>query len=630
MSYIVSSLFVCIGSYLVSIRVFPHNVLNAIALFLSVVLFQITLITLVLGVTNLLEPSFLIIGSFISATLFYFCRYFLESYSLDSVRASPQTLPLKSRGMMIVLIMPVIFLMIFYPLIGSLFQQIRLVHPLSWDVVSYHLPNVIGYLQSKSLWTFSNSFSQYPGGNELLNLWSFVPLNLDSMLGVTNLSLNLGILLMSVLILRDLKQWQYSFNLISTIFFYFLVYFGIEDLQILFFDLGRNDVTIAFWLLVGLWTWLNFTEVKQKRSQQFWLLWSGISFGCALGTKPNAIYYIIGIVFIYFHQTYRDSTDKKVFTKIICFWLIPIAVISSFWYLRNLFILGSFFEKHIVQDGVKLSILRHLLDREIYTAPNGIILVLLMSLLVSFLSLINLKPQLFNNKSVLLLGFYIVSLLAWVMTPHSAGYYAGNESYLHPQLRYAVVSIVTAVILCLYLLSELASRFPHAQSNTISQLLQTLHQLEPQNHRVASLSTPLPLLAVLLIVLTLLSSQTLAYTPPVGLPGYAGILFTGSNYQSKVYEWVQKNIRSQHIYSLGLRPYGLVNFPFSNKVTDGGSPASWQHQSIDLMPYDYMAVSVDPFTGQVSEELAHFLRQPPGYHVVFHDQLTAVLARHTE
>ncbi|WP_297052954.1 hypothetical protein, partial [Thermosynechococcus sp. M55_K2018_012] len=69
------------------------------------------------------------------------------------------------------------------------------------------------------------------------------------------------------------------------------------------------------------------------------------------------------------------------------------------------------------------------------------------------------------------------------------------------------------------------------------------------------------------------------------------------------------------------------NFPFSNEVIDGGSPATWKPQKSDLQNYDYLAVSIDPFTGEISQELAAFLQAPKNYKIVYRDQLSAVLKR---
>ncbi|AXY67603.2 hypothetical protein D3A95_04065 [Thermosynechococcus sichuanensis E542] len=634
--YLFSSLIVILSSAIASTILFPQQPLNCLAIFISLTLFQITIITLTLGAVNLLYPSLLLIGS-IALGSFILITLFLNSnkdklLSISTTHFQKHALP-NQKGWILLIAITSIFLFCFGQLIYDLCLQVTFVHPLSWDVVTYHLPSAVTYLQSLGLWKLGNTFSQYPGGNELINLWSLIPLKQDAALGLTSLVLNLGTLLVALLLLRDLKQWKYNLSLYFTFLLFLLIYLSINDTQVIFFDIGRNDVTLAFWVLTGSWAWMKSLQNKKVSFRYPWLFWSGVSFGCALGIKPNAIYYIAGIFAISIYNLITNYSPKikrksylRVFYKILWTWLLPIAMISSFWYLRNLYLLGSFFEDHVVKSGLNLSISRNLFSLEIYKAPNGRLL--LFSIFITLLLIILISNNQFRNTNLKqLVKINVISFIAWILTPYSAGYYAGEIIYFHPQLRHGLVYVITVIILMSYLSLTCIRIFFNQKSRNILSIIDNLfHHLHKESDHTNKINY-LFISSIAAASVILLLIQVINYNPPRGLPGFSGILFYPSNYRSHVYEWVQENIKNKRILNLGLRSYGLVNFPFSNEVTDAGSPATWRLQENNLQQYDYLAVSVDPFTGKISQELAAFLQAPRGYKIVYSDQLSVVLKR---
>ncbi|HIK26304.1 MAG TPA: hypothetical protein IGP91_11770 [Thermosynechococcus sp. M46_R2017_013] len=68
-TYLISSSVVASAAAIAGCLIFPHQPLNALALFLSLTLVQITLVTLVVGALNLLTPLSLLIGSAVTASL---------------------------------------------------------------------------------------------------------------------------------------------------------------------------------------------------------------------------------------------------------------------------------------------------------------------------------------------------------------------------------------------------------------------------------------------------------------------------------------------------------------------------------------------------------------------------------
>lgn len=627
---------VTLSSAIASTILFPRQPLNCLAVFISLTLFQITIITLILGAINLLYPSLLFVGSlvlglFILITLFF---NFNKNRLLSIFTTSFQKYAvLNQKGWILVITITSLFLFYFRQLVYDLYLQVIFVHPLSWDVVTYHLPSAVTYLQTMSLWKLGNTFSQYPGGNELINLWSLTLLKQDAALGLTSLVLNLSTVLVALLILRDLRRWRYGLSLYFTFLFFLLIYLSINDTQVIFFDIGRNDITLAFWVLIGSWAWIRSIKNRRASFRYPYLFWSGVSFGCALGVKPNAIYYITGIFIITVYNlitNYAVRITKKGYLKLfyhsILTWLLPIAIISSFWYFRNLYLLGSLFEDDVVKSGINLSISRNLFNLEIYKAPNGRLL--LFSVLITLSFIILFFNNRFRNTSLKhLVQMNVIGFIAWILTPYSAGYYAGEVIYFHLQLRHGLVYIITVIILIAYFSITFMNILFNKRFRSLLLIIDNFFNHFHINSQCTNKTNHLFISSIAAICMTLLLIQILNYNPPRGLPGFSGILFYPSNYQSRIYEWVQENIENKKILNVGLRSYGLVNFPFSNEVTDAGSPATWKPQESNLQNYDYLAVSVDPFTGKISQELAAFLQTPKNYEIVYSDQLSAVLKR---
>jgi hypothetical protein len=121
--------------------------------------------------------------------------------------------------------------------------------------------------------------------------------------------------------------------------------------------------------------------------------------------------------------------------------------------------------------------------------------------------------------------------------------------------------------------------------------------------------------------------QSTTYRSPQGLPGHDGILFPGGQQQSKVYAWVQENVKNSVIYSVGLRPYGLVGEDFSNRVIDRLGSAGWTlAEGLPIMQKNnvkYLVLCVDPFARSVPSGLKEMLNQPK-FQLVFKDDLAVV------
>ncbi|MDM7327772.1 MAG: phospholipid carrier-dependent glycosyltransferase [Thermosynechococcus sp. Uc] len=501
----------------------------------------------------------------------------------------------------------------------------------------------MGYLQSHGLWKLSNQYSQYPGGNELINLWSLVPLQHDGVLGLTTFALNLGLLVVVLLLLRDSQPWKYSFSLYLGFLLFLLLYFCVPTfLSSFLYDVGRNDVTITYWVLMGFWTWMVFMRTK-KAAKSFWLLWSGINFGCALGVKPYAFYYIIGLglltIFHYIKASGRSALLKQL-REVLLFWLLPIITISSFWYLRNFYLLGTVFEKDILELGSSFMLAKHLFNPSYYEhhySRSWVIPVLLLMnvilVVLPFLSKVRYRNTYF------LICFNVLGFLAWLLTPFGAG---SGTSSLDFQPRLAGSYFVGLIILLICLSRQFIGQLLSKLRETSDQFLSTLHcQLPLRRYLTFTLVS-----SSFAIWTGILFGQTLAYQPPKGLPGWEKVfplsvspittLFPASNQakkiltiyestkESSIYKWVHENIHDSRILNLGLASYGLVNFPFSNEVI---VPYRIPEARDD---YDYITVLLrDSYSGTHydPERWKSFVKNPQMYRPVFRDHLVLVLAK---
>ncbi|MFN4279716.1 phospholipid carrier-dependent glycosyltransferase [Thermosynechococcus sp.] len=647
-TYFISSAVVAGAAAIAACLVFPHQPLNAIALFLSLTLVQITVVTLVVGILNLLTPLSLLIGSIVTAGLLMTLLLRHRDWFLVEERdnlGNSQSVSLSAKGWIAALGLAILVTALLHKPIAHLYNQVTSVHPLvGLDVVTYHLPNAIGYLQSHGLWRLSNRYSQYPGGNELINLWSLVPLHHDGALGLTTFALNLGLLLAVLLLLRDTRVWKYSLSLYLSFLLFLLAYFFIPSFRYSFlYDVGRNDVTVTYWVLMGFWTWMTFVSAR-KASKRFWLLWSGLNFGCALGVKPNALYYIVGFGLLTaahcIKRLDRNALLKQL-REVLLFWLLPMILVSSFWYLRNFYLLGGIFEKDLLEEGSSLVIAKHIFNPSFYNSYRSRVTPILV-LLNTILVILVLLRKVRHRNTYFLICFNVIAFLAWLLTPFGAG---PSLSELALQARlggsYIVGLVVLLICIGMQFTSTLIQRLWSESREIFDQLFRALHcRLKLRGYLT------LALVGGSFAVWTgMLLGQAVAYQPPRGLPGWEkGLspLFTSvrlfplsdqmkksvaiyeSTQESRVYEWIHENIHDSRILNLGLASYGLVNFPFSNEVI---VPYRISEASDE---YDYITVLLfHPHEGTYldPERWKPFVKTPELYRPVFRDHLALVLAK---
>jgi hypothetical protein len=581
--YLLATTAVLLSSATLAARWFGTPPLVALLALLVLVLTQITGIQLVLGAIGQLYPIA------ITTTAIALCIFLLAISRrlklIEGFDGDPLRLNLPAWGGL--LLIGLLIAQPIIPMISDLLYQVQKVHPLGWDVVSYHLPNAIDYIQAHSLWNLTGSYAYYPGGNELLNLWSMGPLRHEGAIGLTTLTLELGIALTIGLLVRSLLPinpvLQGLFALLTL-----AACLYVSPLQAMLFDLGRNDITIAFWQVLALWLLIQF----DRKPSSFWQLSLGICTGMLIGIKPNGAFLALAL------WVMVGVKQPRSLPRI----MLPALAIGGFWYLRNMIAFGRLSPPSQLAGAMDLSIVTNLLNPQLY-ALNAPLLWLIGGFVIAITTLIA-KP---TAPMKLAATWTLVSILGLILTPSGAGYFMGSGKTFLIQLRYGAAIVPFTVLLLGCWIDRLGLRWP------------SFDRFTGETNRPSSKLA----LTIAPLVLTTLALLTTTYKPPLGLPGYEGIFFPFGKTPSGLYAWVQGNLRDRTIFSVGPRPLGLYGSNWSNHVI-----AHLGATHIPEIPADTtdLIITYDPFTRKLPDNLRQVAQQP-GWEITYQDPLALVLHR---
>lgn len=448
-------------------RLFPRQPLQSLLSFLVLFLISTSLLQLLLGGMGILNPV-AVLGSSVAFTLGVVCYLWKRpnlKETLDPIAA------LSQLGIGVTMVVGFFGLLPLRSMLAEAWMQLRSVHVLNWDVVSYHLPNAVTYLQAQTWWIIQGTYGHYPGGNELLNLWSMLFIRSEALLGLTTIALFLGSVLASVVILNLVVPIRSPFwrGIASVMFVGVLV--SIPEFQNLAFDEGRNDVTMLFWELVVVWTFLR----SKTRTDQ-WAILTGITLGLLIGTKPNGLYFLLGMLLLNIAIP-NSELDEPIATRIrttLLKILLPSLIIGGGWYVRNLILIGKLTPADQLKAAADLSIVQSLSNPALYTLNSPFIIlafatVLSFSILTTAVAFrpidrIDRPPLPQSSRFAIPLGLQIIAawnliaIIAMIVTPSGAGYLAGAGKAFLIQIRYSAIVMPITGILVIYILSVLLDR----------------------------------------------------------------------------------------------------------------------------------------------------------------------------
>ncbi|GAB4218316.1 MAG: hypothetical protein OHK0012_26710 [Synechococcales cyanobacterium] len=507
-----------------------------------------------------------------------------------------------------------------------------LVHPLiSWDVVSYHLPNAVNYLQAESLWPITGVFSQYPGGSEVLNLWSMIPFRTDIFIGLTSAALTLMLFLVVTAILQRITSQKHPFITMIILFITYSILLSQPFLLNMLFSLARNDLALMVVSLFVVWVTMQLTlelraaPVPGQQRSFFWPLTLGLLLGLAISIKPTGLMLLLSTL-VFVGIVYRKQPRSHAI-RVLGLILSSSVLLGGFWYLRNVITQGSLISSDVADSGLKLSIIYNLFNPDFYSTQRDLLLYG-GSWIVGVFSLLMILFSRQKYRDPLLLTviyFHWVMGLGLLITPYAAsvGTQGGDSIIYAVQLRYSMGLMPLSLLLLVYWLvlggSWLADRFglkaSFVAASEGSPLLPRPQSIWPMA------------LTLHAVIVGIVGLQLVSYDPPQGLPNYQKILFGASRDTpaSQVYEWVHTHLNNTTIYSFGLRPYGLYGFPYSNRVIEHqGIPS---HSAIRAgflaSNAQYLVMSRDPFTGQFPAEAERFVQE---LRLLYQDPLAVVFA----
>ena len=361
--FVLSTFAISLPAFGLSTRLFPRQPLAAALTFLLSMRVFVTAIVLGIGALGGLGPVSLIVGAVCLCVgglgiLKWTRKSVANEEALTSRDMSwKQTAQFSLWGGAIAALLLLTFLLVFLPFLWRMWGQYTEVHPLSWDVVSYHFPNVVDYMQTASLWTTRGPFSVYPGGNEALQLWSFVFLRSDALVGLNYAISVVGLFLVALLISRQTLPKLHPFGLLISTLVLWGAVLSLPAFRLRLLEVGRNDIELGLWLLAVLWSLQLYTNRPALKARMGWMVISGICLGMAVGIKPQAIYWIPGIVAIvampWFPAPERSRPIASKLRAVSLYGSIPAVLLGGFWYVRNLVQQGSLTGlEHLVARGI--------------------------------------------------------------------------------------------------------------------------------------------------------------------------------------------------------------------------------------------------------------------------------------
>ena len=241
------------------------------------------------------------------------------------------------------LITPSILAMLALILLATAFVSGILAPPRGWDVLSYHLPRAVSWLQTGSLAPHGGYTAHYPGNGELL-LLTLLFSGTDRLVPVVQVPFALLGTLAIFGISRLAGATRRSSALAALVFI---------TMPIVVFQsaLAKNDVVVVAMIVSSLYFAGRALLVAHERPRSIDIASAGIAMGLAVGARYPVLplaFVLVAVLAVFSGRTSKAPTSREKRLEagarqrrvaLLC--TGAILVTSAFWYLSNWFGTGN-------------------------------------------------------------------------------------------------------------------------------------------------------------------------------------------------------------------------------------------------------------------------------------------------
>lgn len=203
--------------------------------------------------------------------------------------------------------------------------------PCNWDSVRYHLPTVMQWLKSKSLWITSQPpYWSHPRNAELLLAWLLMPFRSDLLANLYNFPILIWFCFPVWLLAKQVeisRQWRWF--LVFTLPHMGAIGSGMLGTQ-------KNDLLLVALFMSGLA--FLFCLGDSNGNNEVRALLSALTVGLLIGTKLNGIFYSFFILLLLLFLGQKKSSAVLLrYIAYICCGL----VLGLFWFIKNWLLIGK-------------------------------------------------------------------------------------------------------------------------------------------------------------------------------------------------------------------------------------------------------------------------------------------------
>lgn len=204
--------------------------------------------------------------------------------------------------------------------------------PWEYDTIAYHMPIVVEWLQSESLWeifyaVWGGPLGYYPSHHELLHMWFILPFGNDLLVNTINFGLIAAMIVVIYKILKEMGVQDFLAWLAGAL---------VMVMPIFLRQVGTGQVDVMMALGIVL-TWYYLLRTFRRHDGLLFIP-AVLNLALVLGTKYLAIIYVIPtiVVFLFLWQSW-SKTHKWWWV----WFLVIMGTLGSMWYWRNLIMTGN-------------------------------------------------------------------------------------------------------------------------------------------------------------------------------------------------------------------------------------------------------------------------------------------------